>query len=49
MFDSAAASIPGVQNEKAIKMSILERRFNDDVEPFNLEVHDGPTVIRKDC
>ncbi|KAF1938580.1 hypothetical protein EJ02DRAFT_425603 [Clathrospora elynae] len=45
MFDSAALTISGVQNEKTIKMSILERRMDDKVDPFNLEIHDGPTLV----
>jgi hypothetical protein len=45
MFDSEARAIPGTRNEKSMKMYMRERVFNDDVDPWNLEVHEGPTVI----
>jgi hypothetical protein len=45
MFDSEARTIPGTRNEKSMKMYMRERVFNDDVDPWNLEVHEGPMVI----
>ncbi|KAF2854048.1 hypothetical protein T440DRAFT_465069 [Plenodomus tracheiphilus IPT5] len=45
MFDYRATSLPNLAHERSMKMSILERRFNDVDEPFNLAVHEGPTVV----
>lgn len=45
MFDYRAIPLPNLPNQRAMKMSILERRFNDDLDPYNLASHAGPTVI----
>ncbi|KAF2030644.1 hypothetical protein EK21DRAFT_88764 [Setomelanomma holmii] len=47
MFTSKALPIPGTMNEKSMKMYMRERRFTKEegVDPYNLEVHEGPAVI----
>lgn len=45
MYDYKANEIPGVQNEKTIKMYLQERRYNDETDPMNLKTYDGPTLI----
>lgn len=45
MYDYRATWTPGTPNERGLKISFLERRFNDVEDPLNLEQHDGPVVI----
>jgi hypothetical protein len=45
MYNSQASKIPGTADEKSLKMYMRERVFNDDVDPLNLKVHEGPTVV----
>ncbi|OAL53027.1 hypothetical protein IQ07DRAFT_585014 [Pyrenochaeta sp. DS3sAY3a] len=46
MFDSVADAIdPAAPYEKALKMYMRERRMDDRADPFNLQTHDGPTLI----
>ncbi|KAH9873113.1 hypothetical protein J1614_005510 [Plenodomus biglobosus] len=45
MFDYRATPLPNLPNQRAMKMSILERRFNDDLDLYNLASHAGPTII----
>lgn len=44
MFERKALPISGTQNEKSMKLYMRERRINDQSDPLNLKVHDGPTL-----
>ncbi|KAF2267800.1 hypothetical protein CC78DRAFT_613895 [Lojkania enalia] len=44
MYTDKAISIPGRPYEKTMKIYLLERRFNDFLDPYNLEIHEGPEL-----